>query len=159
MITSPRHAGATVPTVRDFLERLRPSGTPGAASLSGVPADRVGERSAELEPVLARLSDVLAEAARIRQEASVAAAARVATAAERARALVSSARRSAEAERRAAAAHARAQAEAETRERLADAEREAASVADIASAREAEFVARVVAEARAEAAHLLAESP
>ncbi len=46
--------------VRDFLERLRPSGTPGAPSVAGVPADRLAERSTELEAVFALLEDVQA---------------------------------------------------------------------------------------------------
>ncbi|GGY88812.1 hypothetical protein GCM10010300_36140 [Streptomyces olivaceoviridis] len=55
-------------SLRDFLERFRPAGTPGA-SATGVPADRTAERTAELEPALARLADVQREAARIRAAA------------------------------------------------------------------------------------------
>ncbi|MGW2459774.1 hypothetical protein ACWC2M_12165 [Streptomyces sp. NPDC001761] len=55
-------------SLRDFLERFRPAGTPGA-SATGVPADRTAERAAELEPALARLADVQQEAARIRAAA------------------------------------------------------------------------------------------
>jgi hypothetical protein len=39
-------------SLRDFLERFRPVGTPGA-SATGVAADRTAERAAELEPALA----------------------------------------------------------------------------------------------------------
>ncbi len=148
-----------MPTVRDFLERLRPSGTPGAASLSGVPADRVAERSAELEPVFARLADTQAEAHRIRQAARLAADVQREAAAERARALVAAAHRSAEAERRDAAAQTRARAEAESRDRLATAEREAASLTARARARIPEYVARALQEARAEAGRSVGGPP
>ncbi|MGW2209721.1 hypothetical protein [Streptomyces sp. NPDC001781] len=59
-------------TLRDFLERFRPAGTPGA-SATGVPADRSAERAAELEPALARLTDVQQQVARIRDGAEEAA--------------------------------------------------------------------------------------
>ncbi|MGW0205428.1 hypothetical protein ACWDZ8_06215 [Streptomyces sp. NPDC003233] len=59
-------------SLRDFLERFRPAGTPGA-SATGVPADRMAERTAELEPALARLTDVQQQAARIRAGAEEAA--------------------------------------------------------------------------------------
>ncbi|MEW1775486.1 hypothetical protein [Streptomyces sp. NPDC086777] len=52
-------------SLRDFLERFRPTGTPGAAA-TGVPPDREAERAAELAPALARLTTVQQEAARIR---------------------------------------------------------------------------------------------
>ncbi|MYR20416.1 hypothetical protein GTW63_19095, partial [Streptomyces sp. SID6137] len=55
-------------SLRDFLERFRPTGTPGA-SAAGVPADRTAERAAELEPALARLTDAQREAERIRAAA------------------------------------------------------------------------------------------
>ncbi|MFJ7904684.1 hypothetical protein ACIQ6V_30075 [Streptomyces sp. NPDC096198] len=55
-------------SLRDFLERFRPAGTPGA-SATGVPADRIAERAAELEPALARLTDVQQQVARIRAAA------------------------------------------------------------------------------------------
>ncbi|MFF0041568.1 hypothetical protein ACFYRG_35975 [Streptomyces mirabilis] len=61
-------------SLRDFLERFRPVGTPGA-SATGVPADRTAERAAELEPALAQLTDVQQEAERIRAAANEAAAA------------------------------------------------------------------------------------
>jgi vacuolar-type H+-ATPase subunit H len=58
---------------RDFLDRFRPAGAPGAASRAGIPADRAAERYAELEPVVALLADTHAECGRIvtaaRQEA------------------------------------------------------------------------------------------
>lgn len=59
-------------SLRDFLERFRPAGTPGA-SATGIPADRMAERAAELEPALARLTDVQQQVARIRAAAQEAA--------------------------------------------------------------------------------------
>ncbi|MFF4038263.1 hypothetical protein [Streptomyces sp. NPDC001816] len=59
-------------SLRDFLERFRPVGTPGA-SATGVPADRTAERAAELEPTLAQLTGVQQEAAGIRAAADEAA--------------------------------------------------------------------------------------
>lgn len=50
---------------RDFLERFRPAGAPGAAGRAGVPADRARELAAEVEPVLALLDDVHAECEQI----------------------------------------------------------------------------------------------
>ena len=49
--------GRSMARARDFLEWFRPSGTPGAAARPGVPADRLAERSAELESLLALLAD------------------------------------------------------------------------------------------------------
>jgi len=148
-----------MPSVRDFLERLRPSGTPGAAALSGVPADRVAERSAELEPVLARLADAQAEASQIRRAADDEAQRRRVDAATRASALVAEARRMAEAERRDAAARAHARAATETHDRLEDAASESASIADVARAREPALVDRVVQQARAHVSELLGGAP
>ncbi|HTS96154.1 MAG TPA: hypothetical protein VMI33_06000 [Streptosporangiaceae bacterium] len=54
-----------LPQTRDFLDRFRPAGSPGAASRTGVPADRAAERISELEPVLALLADTNAECDRI----------------------------------------------------------------------------------------------
>jgi F0F1-type ATP synthase membrane subunit b/b' len=51
--------------LRDFLDRFRPAGAPGAAGRAGVPADRARELSAELEPVLALLAETDAECGRI----------------------------------------------------------------------------------------------
>ncbi|KAE8765526.1 hypothetical protein, partial [Georgenia thermotolerans] len=58
-----------MPRARDILQRFRPAGTPGAAAPAGVPADRVTEMAAELEPVLARLAEAQAEADQVRAAA------------------------------------------------------------------------------------------
>ena len=55
---------------RDFLERFRPAGTPGAAARPGVPADRSADAAAELTPLLMLLDDIQDEAQRIRADAA-----------------------------------------------------------------------------------------
>jgi hypothetical protein len=55
-----------VPSTRDLLQRFRPAATPGAATATGVPADRRNERAAELAAVFAALETTVAEADRIR---------------------------------------------------------------------------------------------
>lgn len=147
--------GSAVPSVRDFLERLRPSGTPGTAALSAVPADRVAELSAELEAVLARVVDVQTEATRIRRDAAAEAERRRDAAVAQARGIVDEARRTAEAERRQAAASAQSQAAADRRHSVEDARRQAAAVAELARSREPELVSRVLALARVEIDTLL----
>ncbi|ALO98905.1 hypothetical protein [Streptomyces olivaceoviridis] len=89
-------------SLRDFLERFRPVGTPGA-SATGVPADRTAERAAELEPALARLADVQQEAAQIRATAEQEAEALRQNAAREAARLVEAARERAREVRRQAA--------------------------------------------------------
>lgn len=51
-----------MPGLRDYLDRFRPAGGPGAGA-TGVPADRSRELQAELTMVLALLDDVHAECA------------------------------------------------------------------------------------------------
>jgi cell division septum initiation protein DivIVA len=58
-----------VPQWRNFLDRFRPAGTPGAAGRPGIPADRSADAAAELTAVLALLDDAQEEAARTRQVA------------------------------------------------------------------------------------------
>jgi cell division septum initiation protein DivIVA len=54
-----------VPQLRDFLDRFRPAGAPGAAARAGIPADRSRELATEVDPVLALLDGVGAERERI----------------------------------------------------------------------------------------------
>jgi flagellar biosynthesis/type III secretory pathway protein FliH len=56
-----------MPQWRDFLERFRPAGSPGAAAQGGVPADRIGDSAAELAPVFMMLDDVRSQATRVRR--------------------------------------------------------------------------------------------
>ena len=62
-----------MPDLRNFLSRFRPAGTPGAPMRGGVPADRVAEREAELQPVLELLEETRTQAERIRAAAREAA--------------------------------------------------------------------------------------
>jgi len=139
-----------VPGVREFLERLRPSATPGAPSASGVPADRPKERSSELEGAFASLAGVQAEVERIRTEATAEARARRESGAERARAIIDEARRNAEAERASAAASVRADAQSMVERILVDGRRDAAEILDRARARLPELAESVAGEARVE---------
>lgn len=122
-------------TVRDFLQRFRPAGAPGAATRAGVPADRVAELTAELAPVFALLAEVEAEAAGIRQEAVALAEARRAEAARTADRLVAEARLQAQAARAAAFTAARAHASVAAAATVAGAEEEADRVHQRAAAR------------------------
>ena len=144
---------------RDLLERLRPSGAPGAASLSGVPADRVAERSAELEPVFALLADAQAEAQKIESDAEREAQRRRDRAVEQARGIVAAARHAADSERAHAAAAAQAGAAEQTRLILADAQRAAEALAEQAGARRPALVAEVVARARAVLVSRVGQTP
>ncbi len=123
-----------MPQARDFLDRFRPAGAPGAASRAGVPADRAAELARELEPVLALLAGTDAECGRIiataRQEAEqIAGRAR-----EQAAALAADARPRARAAQDATAEHvfaaARAEADDAVRSAAAQARRRRAAFAD-----------------------------
>ncbi|MGH3390635.1 MAG: hypothetical protein ACRDOO_17345 [Actinomadura sp.] len=129
--------------MRDFLERFRPAGAPGAAA-AAVPADRRAELAAELEVVFARLGaaerererllEVAAsDADRIRAEAQAAAAA-----------VVADAREWAGTERATVAARVRTAVLAESAELIAEARCEADAVRQAAEARLAGHVARAV---------------
>ena len=145
--------------VRDFLERLRPSGTPGAPSVAGVPADRLAEHSTELEAVFALLEDVQAHAAGIRLAAEQEAQRRREEACQQADAIVAGARRLADAERSAAAATARAGAAEQARAIADEAQNRAVSIAGESHTRSAALVAAVVEQARAELLGVPAGSP
>jgi hypothetical protein len=136
--------------VRDFLERLRPSGTPGAPSVAGVPADRVAERATELDAVFALLDEVQAEVARIGSAADQEARRRRGMAHQQADAIVAEARRLAEAERSAAAASAQAGAGEQARVISAGAQARAATIAAEARSREPALVVSILEQARAE---------
>lgn len=134
-----------MPDLRDFLTRFRPAGTPGAAALRGVPADRVAEREAELRPVLALLAETQREADRIRREATERAERCRSRARRQADAIVAEARGRMESERAAAAARATAPAADERRQADAAATQRAARVRAIAARRTPELVDKAVA--------------
>ncbi len=133
---------------RDFLERFRPAGAPGAAARAGVPADRVRELAAEVEPVLALLDDVHADCEQIitraQREADQIAAS--------AQAEVTRIGRDAERRARAARDDARsdvlAQARAEAQQAAAGAGRLALGVRRMAKRRMPDLVAAAVAMVR-----------
>ncbi|HEX6919181.1 MAG TPA: hypothetical protein VF314_03025 [Actinomycetes bacterium] len=133
-----------MPRGREFLERFRPVGTPGAAAAGeGVPADRRAELAAELEPVLALLADTQREAARLRDEADAYARRQASEAASAATIRLARARRTAEEERVAAAAALARAADAEAVRTRAAAEQQARSVLSAAARRLPELLARV----------------
>ena len=142
--------GGALVSTRDLLERWRPSATPGAPAAAGVPADRVAERSAELEVVLSLLADAQSQADRIRADALAEAARRRAAAHEQGHALINEAHRRAKAERSAAAAAAHAAGQESAQQIMDSASREAGSMAQRARDREPAVVARIVAQAREE---------
>ncbi|WP_234425938.1 hypothetical protein [Streptomyces kebangsaanensis] len=133
-------------SLRDFLARFRPTGTPGAA-VAGVPADRAAERAAELEPPLARLADVQREAARIRAEADREAEALRQDAAREAAAIVTAARAQVPRVRQEAAVPVRRAARLEGRDIRSAGDRAAARVYERARERMPALLDRVVADA------------
>ncbi|HSE72032.1 MAG TPA: hypothetical protein VLA97_14815 [Nocardioidaceae bacterium] len=114
-----------------------------------MPADRVAERTAELEPVFARLVEVQEMATRIRDEAGREADRRRQEAAERGRALVASAHRQAEVERATAPLRAAREAEDQAAATLASAERDVAALRCRTTDRLPELVDRALSAVRA----------
>ena len=113
-----------MPQWRDFLDRFRPAGAPGAAARRGVPSDRKADAVAELMPLVSLLDDDQAQAERIREQARDRAA-QVRAAADHGRAAtITRARMEALAVRDDAAARARAKAAAECEQLLSDSEAE-----------------------------------
>jgi hypothetical protein len=137
-----------MPRVSDFLARFRPVGTPGAAVPAGVPADRVAEASAELEPLFAMLADTEAEADRVHTSADQRIAESHRLAAERAAEVLAQARLRADAERADASARARAIADQEAAQQLAAAAAEAARIHQASDARMDGQVADIVGAVR-----------
>ncbi|WP_198668564.1 hypothetical protein [Streptomyces triticisoli] len=135
-----------VMSLRDFLARFRPTGTPGA-TVTGVPADRAAERAAELEPPLARLADVQREAARIRAAADREAEAVRQSAARQAAEIVTAARARVPQVRQEASVSVRRAARGEVREIRSAGDRAASRVRERARERMPALIDRVVADA------------
>ena len=129
---------------RDLLYRFRPAGAPGAASATGVPADRVADLTAELQPVFAELARSEQECADIVAEARRAAAQVHAEAADRAGGLVPAAREQVDGERAAAVARVRQRSAQESAAARVAAEQDAVQVRRRAGERMPSFVASVV---------------
>ena len=143
-----------MPGARDLLDRLRPVGTPGAASPAAVPADPHEQASQELAPVFARLRTIDAECAATRQTADDGAARTEADSISAAADLVARARAAAPRVRADAAADRKAAAARTLVATRAAAEAEAARVAQSAERRLPAFVDLVVSRARARLASL-----
>jgi F0F1-type ATP synthase membrane subunit b/b' len=135
-----------MPAARDFLERFRPAGAPGAAAGAGVPADRAGELATELEPVLALLDDTEARANSLRERTCQEAADRRERAAARAAAIVQDAERRSSSVRAEIVARATRHADADLAQALAEADRAADRLRVTSEGRMPEYVARVLAE-------------
>ena len=121
--------------LRDFLDRFRPAGAPGAASRAAVPADRSRELEAELLPVLALLGDTHTECAGIVAQARDEAGQIVAAARAEAADSLAEAVRHAGAVRAQTVRQAVAVAEAETASMVAGARHEAGAVGELARQR------------------------
>lgn len=102
-----------MPTGSAFLDRLRPVGTPGAAARRGVPADRLAEFGAELEPLFELLAETEVAAGKIRRVAEDDAGRMVTNGMARAEAVIADATERAEAVRADTAARGRTEAAAE----------------------------------------------
>ncbi|WIY00514.1 hypothetical protein QRX60_41725 [Amycolatopsis mongoliensis] len=136
--------------LRDLLQRFRPAGTPGAASRPGVPADRAAELSRELEPLLALLTGIEAEAGRIREDGRTRSTAVLDRGRAQAVEIVADAEARAAGIRAEAAAHARAEAERESEEIARTAAADAGRLRALAAERMPEFADRAVRLALAE---------
>ncbi|CAI9400336.1 hypothetical protein [Nocardioides sp. T2.26MG-1] len=137
-----------MPRTRSFLQRFRGAGAPGAASAVGVPADRVAETAAELEPVFDRLAPVQAECEAIRARARQDAELTRRRADERAAAVLAAARANAEAERVAASLAAGRRVDDEREQALTAADEQAERVRRHAAEAMPRYVDRVVEQAR-----------
>jgi hypothetical protein len=133
-----------MPASRGFLERFRPSGTPGAAAGAGVPADRVAEREVELAALFEQLLETEALAAQIRAEGTARAEEQRSVSQTAGRQLVAAARHDAELVRREASSRVAAQSDHETTTTLAEAEEEAARIRRHAAGVRPDYARRVV---------------
>jgi vacuolar-type H+-ATPase subunit H len=124
-----------MPQVRDSLDRFRPAGAPGAAARAGVPADRLRELSDELAPVLAALDGTDAECARILARARDEAQRITAAAGAQAAAILADADQRANTAREAATRQSFAAARTAAGRAVADAERQAADMCELAERR------------------------
>jgi vacuolar-type H+-ATPase subunit H len=130
--------------LRDFLTRYRPAGSPGAATLAGVPADRSAELEFEVAPVLAFLADIDAERERLITEARYDAQQIVADAQSAAAAIAADAAQRAETVREQAAAQVMTAAREQAARTVSDARLQAAQTRELARQRMPALVSRVV---------------
>jgi hypothetical protein len=139
-----------VPGVREWLDRFRPAGAPGAATATGVPVDRRAAAVAELEPVFAALAEDVERAGRLRDAMTAEAARRRAAGRDAARALIADARASAPTERAAEEVRLRQLVTARLQARRELASTQAQEVRDRAARRRPALVAQIVARVLAE---------
>ena len=128
---------------RDWLDRFRPAGSPGAARPAGVPADEAATRTAELAPVFAALADTQRECESIRKAAHAEADDRREHAALRAAAILTSGEAAAAAQRAEARSGRLRHYEQEAVSIVAAAEQEARQVAERADRRLPELLDQV----------------
>ena len=143
-----------MPSTRDLLQRFRPAPTPGAATATGVPADRRDERDAELSGVFAAVAEAVAESGQIRRAGSLEAQRRRDLARLEVAARLAEARLDAESVRAQAVATARDRVETSAAESRRAAEQRAREIEQGAERTRAEDVAVVVEAVRALALHL-----
>jgi hypothetical protein len=139
-----------VPGVREWLDRFRPAGAPGAATATGVPFDRREAARAELEPVFAALADDINRAARTRDAMTEQASRRRAEGRVAARALIADALSSEQAERRAEEARLSQVVLAQTQARREQASIQVQEVRDRATQRRPAVLSEIVARVRAD---------
>jgi len=133
--------------LRDFLDRFRPAGAPGAAGAAGVPADRRAGAEQELASLFAALAGVQRRCAEVRERAERDAERRRGQSRRMAAAIVARARSQAVAERAAAAAAAQAAARVQSERIAIDAQRDAVQVRASAQQRMPALVGRILARA------------
>ena len=133
---------------RDLLDRFRPAGAPGPATIAGVPDDRPASVAAELEPVFAALAPVVARCTAIRLDAAADAQGRQRDAAQKVSAIIARAHVDAEAERASSAARRRRDAEASVNQAMHRATAEADDIRRRGDAGRPELVARALDRAR-----------
>lgn len=141
-----------MPQLRDFLDRFRPAGAPGAAARAGVPVDRAGELAAEVVPVLTLLDDTRTECERIVARARRDAAAIMAEARAEAAAISADGDQRAQAVRHEAARQVTVAAATAAAAMVADAEQEAIRIRARAGQRMPRLVGAALAEIRQVAA-------
>ena len=124
-----------MPELRDFLDRFRPAGAPGAAARAGVPAEPDHGLAAEVTPVLALLTETHQECERIRAQAQQDAARIMSAARARAVAITADADQRASAARDEAERGAVATARARADQVVAGARSRAARIGELAAAR------------------------
>jgi hypothetical protein len=137
-----------MPQLRDFLDRFRPAGTPGAAARAGVPADPAGELAAEVGPVLALLEGAAAARDEVIAAARHDAAAIVAGARDAAAGVAADGEQRAAAARDEAARLALAAARDEAELTVATAREQASRIRELAARRMPGIADRALAEIR-----------